>query len=138
MRQIPTGTPEKALQGHVDDTLPLRVAHPRQRRVVVDAGVVDEDLDRPGGEQRPDRAARGLAIGHVERDRLGAAPRAGDAGDNFLRTRAIAVRMHDHVQPVGGQLPADRATDVAAAAGDECAARWRSGHVNARLSLREV
>src|SRR5690606_24944442 len=61
--------------------------------------------------------------GDVEGDRLGAAAGRGDVLHHRRGTRKVSVGVDDDVQAVGGELAADRAAEVAAATGDEGAAR---------------
>ena len=85
----------------------------------MDAGVVDQYLDRPVGEQGVQRRAGRLAVGDVECDRHGTAALVVDRRNHFFGAREVGVGVDDHVQAVGGQLHADRATEVAATAGDQ-------------------
>ena len=63
-----------------------------------------------------------VAIGDIEGHRLRAAAGRVDLADDAFGARDVRVRVHDDVQAVGRELPADRAADVAAAAGDDGAA----------------
>src|SRR3546814_2910629 len=103
----------------------------------MEAGVVDHHLHGAGLEQRRDRGARSLAVGDVERDRLGASTGGGDVLHDRFCARAVTVGVDEHVQAVGRQLAADRAAEVAAAAGDQGAARSEE-HTSELQSLMRI
>ena len=82
----------------------------------MDAGVVDQDLDRASGEEFRQRRRGRLAFGDVENDRFGTAAAGENFADDRLGLGAAAVGVHDHVAAVGGQAAADRRADAAATA----------------------
>jgi hypothetical protein len=81
---------EEAVERHVDHARPLLEAHAGERRVVVHAGVVDQDLHRPRFEHFHRGFAHRGAVGHVERDGLGAPALGADASAS---ERASASRV---------------------------------------------
>jgi hypothetical protein len=90
--------------------------------VVVDAGVVDHDLDRARGQQPFAGGLRRGPIGHVEGDRLGAAAIGDDPRRDRLGGLEPGVGMNDDMGAVARQALGDRLADAAAGAGDEGAA----------------
>ena len=98
----------------------------------MDAGIVDEDLDRPGFEDLRQRR-RGLrGIGDVETHGLGGAASGDDRGGQRLGARELAMGMDIDMMPGSGEGMGDGGADDAAAAGDQSAAhglrrtaRWR-------------
>src|SRR5690606_35615726 len=58
---------------------------------------------------------------------LSASAVAGDGGHHFAGAGDVAVGVDDDVEAVGSQLAADRAAEVAAAAGDQGTARGGGG-----------
>ncbi len=113
------GRVEEPVHRHVDDAVPLRAAHARQHRIIVQAGIVDQDLDRAGLEQAIERPPGGLRVGDVEVDRA----RGPAGGADLLHQRGgggeVAVRVDVHVVAVARQAPAQRRADAAAAAGHQ-------------------
>ena len=103
-------TLKKPLQRHVDHALPLLGAHAGEHRVVVDAGVVDEHLDRPGRQQLL-AAPSALACASVTSKATASAepPSARISRRHRLAPRPAGVGVHDHVQAVAREPPADRA-----------------------------
>ena len=99
--------------------MPLLGIHAGKHRVGVDAGVIDENLDRAGFQQFFQCGGGGRSLGDVEGDSLGTAAGSDDVGDDRFRLFDAAVGMDDDVMAVGGQAAADRRADAAAAAGDE-------------------
>ena len=93
--------------------------HRGHRRIVVDAGVVDDDLDRSADEQRFKRLRCRCAIGDIECDRRCTSAACADFIDDGLRALEMGVRMDDDLATGRGQGPRDGAADVATAAGNE-------------------
>ena len=85
--------------------------HGRKDGVVMQAGVVDDDLDRAAFEQLLAGRARGGVIGDVERHRLGAAAGADDALDDRLGGVDARVGVGDDVQAVAAEALGDRLAD---------------------------
>ena len=124
------------MQRHVDDAVPLLLAHAGERRVVVDAGVVHDDLDRTVLELAFEQRTGRLRIGEVECERAGMPAGREDGVDDRLGAVAAAVRVHEHLAAGGGERTRDRATDISAAAGDEGASGWTHGLASRSKAVR--
>ncbi len=85
----------------------------------MDAGVVDDDLDRARRQQALAGGLRRGAIGDVEGDRLGAAALGDDSPGDRLGGLEPGVGMDDDVRAVARQPLGDRLADAAAGAGDQ-------------------
>src|SRR6185369_15457004 len=110
---------EEAVQRNVEHGMPLVGRHPGEHRIGVNAGVVDQNLDRSGFEQPFEGHGGGGPFGDIEGDRFATAAGGYDRGDYRLSLGQAAIGVDDDMVAVGGQAPADRGADAAAAAGDQ-------------------
>src|SRR5690606_11893224 len=127
-QQQRAGDVEEAVQADIDDPAPAFEIHARHGAVVVDPGVVDQDLQRPVSEQGVDCLRGRLVVGDVEGHRLGTAALVVDGLHEFLRAGQVAVGVHDDVHAIGGQPGGDGAPKVAAGTGDEGTFVVGNGH----------
>src|SRR5439155_15339384 len=99
------------LEVDADEAAPaLRVGVREEVEAVVEARVVDEDVEPP----RPrHHVSRSVEVGDVDLDRL-----AADLGDELLRGLERPAR-DDHVRALRGQAPRDGGADASAPARDE-------------------
>jgi hypothetical protein len=72
---------EKPVQRDIDRTLPLRGRHARQHRIVMDAGVMHEHLDRGLGKKWGERRGNGMRVGEVEDAQIGRGTKGIQLGD---------------------------------------------------------
>jgi hypothetical protein len=112
---------EKAVDGDINDPFPLLLAHSGKRGVIVNSGVVHQNLYRAVGEHRLKSCACRRAIGDVKGNCPGISARPGDFSHQSLRGSYAAIRLRIYKMTVERQSPADCGTDRAAAAGDKCA-----------------
>ncbi|MCW0447207.1 hypothetical protein NB721_002005 [Xanthomonas sacchari] len=110
---------EKPVQGDIYHLFPLRFQHADQRRILVDAGIVDEDMDRTIKQQHLQRIARSKVVSNVERHRTGVTSIRDDGGDHRIGMSMVGIGMDDHSATVRGETPADRTADISTAASDE-------------------
>ena len=113
---------EEAVERHVDDVGPLLRAHPGQNGIVVQAGIVDQNLNGPGREHGFQRVPGFSRIGDVEAHRLRRAASFPDIHRDASRAPELAMRMHIDMMPRRREGAGDRAADRAAAAGHQRAA----------------
>ena len=115
---------ERPFQVRGDDRVPVALLHLQERGLVVDAGVVDEDVDpRPALERRRDDALDVLGDGDVGRVRESAPAE----DDGLLEGLEGAAHAHD-VGALGGETLGDGAPDSAAGAGHDHALAVEAGH----------
>ncbi len=115
--------------------MPLRFGHSREGRIVVDAGIVDKNIDSTFREHCIDRRVRCVGFGHIEGYRFRI---AADVIGQISRAIRIGIRMDIDEMSLRRERAADGAADIAAAAGDERAALFRSrghAHILARCAL---
>ena len=104
----------------IDHPMPLFDPHSREHGVIMDPGIVDEDMDGTGFEKRLQGVARLLEIGDVKLHRLRGSARRSDLFRNFLCRIAVCIRMHEDVASIGGEPPANRAADAPTPPRNEC------------------
>ena len=97
------GDVQECDHGDVDDAVPLLAGHGGKDRVGIDAGIVDQDLDRAGGDEVRQRRRGRFAFGDVENDRFDGAAAGDDLADDSRGLIAVAVDVYDDVS-VGGHL----------------------------------
>ena len=85
----------------------------------MDAGVIDQNLDRPCFEQLVQDGRRCSTLGDIKGNGFSAATNGGDQVDHRLRLFRAAVGMDDDMMAVSGKALADRSANAAAAAGDK-------------------
>ena len=110
---------EKTVERHVDHPVPLRRLHAGKNRVVMDAGIVHDDLDRAALEQQFQCRSRTRPIGDIEDAGLRPPPRRNDFAGQLLGRHGLPVGMHDHVEAIGREPAADGRADAAAASRDQ-------------------
>ena len=104
-----------------DDLVPLLGRELLDRRHVLDAGIVDEDVDRPEGcLGLPDHAGDLVRLRHVGRRMDGLDAELGlDAAPRALDLARIAEAVEDHVGAFFGHGPGDGEADAAGRAGHD-------------------
>ena len=106
--------------------VPLLGAHAGKHRVVVHAGVVDDDLHRPAGEQAlAGRCARRRRCTGRRRSHSALPPAATMRAASACAGLGPRVGMQHHVGAVARQALGDRLAERAAGAGDEGALSGR-------------
>jgi len=108
---------------YIDDAMPLFRAHSRKDRVVVDAGVVDQDLDGSFLEKLLESRARRVSVGQIELDGARLAAGTDDVGGYRLGGGHSAMCVHIDEVALGAQGSANGAADASTAAGDQRAGR---------------
>src|SRR4029453_10773533 len=114
------GHEEHALQMHGDNPVELLLAIGFERLADVDAGIVEQDVDRPelarglGGEGSP-----GGDIGDIDRAVQGAPAEGADLAGGFVGLPVIAQMTKGDARALGGEGERRGATDPARAAGDQ-------------------
>ena len=93
--------------------------HAGHHRVVMDAGIVDQDLDDARLAEFSQCGRCGLGVGDIELDRFGRSAIGLDRGGNRLCLRLVLIAMDDDVNAAGSERPANRLANGAAAAGDQ-------------------
>src|ERR1700683_2070136 len=114
---------EKTVHRDVDNSMPLLSGHPGKRRVIVNAGVVDENLDRAISEHPFESCAGGGGVRDIKGEHLCLSAFSDDFGHQGAGGVYAAMRLCIHKMAVSGQATADCGADLTTAAGDECAAR---------------
>ena len=134
---------ENAFEVDVHELIELLLRGLGETRVHAGAGVVDQIREAVPFErvlqslaQIGCKAIEGLAVGGVQRQRRGGAPRQADRVHDLLGFRALAEIRDDHVAALFGQLQRRAATETAAAAGDQ-GKGGTGGHGNLRDDIRQ-
>jgi hypothetical protein len=94
-------------------------AHPRHHRIIMDAGVVHEDLDRTRDQNPLDRRGRLRRLGDVEAQRLGPAAMGQDFSGEHLRALQLAIGVQVDMVTSRREMGGNGGADAAARAGDE-------------------
>jgi hypothetical protein len=118
---------ERAAQVDRDHPVPGGQRHRLERRLVDDAGAVDEDLDRAEpGLDPTDRLRDRIRQGDIAfaGDRV-AALRL-DLANHSLRVRLVAQMQQADRRALGCERPRDRGADAATAPGDQGDATFQS------------
>src|SRR5665213_3568608 len=89
---------EKAVERDVDDLGPLIVAHARHHRIIVNASIVDDDLNRALIEDRHKGCIACASVGDVERKSFRSTAGCDDPGGNL--TSALKTMMSMYINAV--------------------------------------
>ena len=114
-------TLKKPLSETSDHAGPLLRPHPRHHRVIMDARIVDEDLDRAGGQNSLHGSGRLVGPREVETQSFRAATMRDDFVSETLRALQLPVGMQIDVMSGRREIGRDGGADAAARAGNECA-----------------
>jgi hypothetical protein len=99
---------EEAVQRNVQHTRPLIRLHPRHHRVIMDTGIIDQNLDWPAREQ-PRQGCFGFRrVGDVELNRFRGAARLSQLRRKFLSDVGAAMGIDNDVMPGRGETTHDR------------------------------
>src|SRR5262249_22692596 len=110
---------EDAREVGVDHVPPARPVDLQERRVVVDSGVIDQDVDPPVPRDRARRGVFYLGFVHdIALKQPGPTAIAGDLGDRRLEVSDSAAEDED-VGALGRECPSRGLADPAAATGDD-------------------
>src|SRR6185437_13062047 len=113
------GHVEKAVDRDIQHTVPLAGSHPGERRIVVDAGIVDQDLDRPGLQRRLQHPLGLLRVCDVEGQRLGSSTGRSDLRSQLRGGLRLPPGVYEDMMPVLRQPAADCSAELTAASSDE-------------------
>ena len=114
------GHEEHALEVHVDDPVELLLGEGLERLADVDAGIVEQDVDRPelarrlGGEGPP-----GGDVGDVDRAVQGAPAERADLAGGLVGLGPVVEMAKGDVRALGREGQRRGAADAARAAGDQ-------------------
>ena len=85
---------EEAVERDIDDTAPLVSTHARHDGVIVDAGIVYQNIDGASGKHTSQRRPGRLRVGDVERDGSCRTTGCDDVRGNPLGPIGAAIGMH--------------------------------------------
>ena len=114
------GHEEHALEVHVDDPVELLLGEGLERLADVDAGIVEQDVDRPelarrlGGE-----GPAGGDVGDIDRAVQGAPAERADLAGCLVGLALVVEMAEGDVRALGGEGQGRGAADAARAAGDQ-------------------
>ena len=112
---------ERAEHVDVEDAVELLLRHRLDRRELVDARVVDEDVELAVALDRGlDDPARVVGLGHVAADGDRLAAVGGDGRHDGLRPGLAGGVVDDHRGTLGGERLGDGGADALGRAGDHC------------------
>lgn len=111
---------EKAVERDVDHAAPLLARHAHERRVVVNARIVHENLHGRVLHELRERGFGGVGVGHVEGDGVRAAARRLDTPRDGLGRVEMPVSVHPDFVARLRERFANGLADCAAAACHEC------------------
>ncbi len=103
----------------IDDALPFERVHPGKHGVIMDAGVVDQDLNGRFLEQRFEHRPRRRAIGHIEGDAARLCAGRYDLAHQFRGGVGISIGVHVDEVARRRKTSADGRAEPAAAAGHQ-------------------
>ena len=83
----------------------------------MDAGIIDQDLDRASFEHSFQRSRCSATVGDIKRNCLGRSARIGNRGHDFFGARYTIIGVHINMVPGCRQNMADCPTDRATATG---------------------
>src|SRR5450631_2651115 len=111
------------IERDIDDPVPFLATHAGESGVIMNAGVVDQDLHRCLFQKRFQRRPRRCCIGDVENHGLRRTAGRNDVADHGFGGGNAPIRMHIYEMACSRELSANGRADTAAATGDQGA--WR-------------